>query len=173
MFLLGHLGIALGLAWLLTFRSSARVDYRLILLGSVLPDLIDKPLGIALGLETRIYGHTFVFLAAVLALGFVPRWASLRLLGFGAATHLLLDRIWDMPRIVLWPAYGWAFRPAPFDAGFWWDVIFMDPYVQAGEVLGAVVLIAFAATHRILSFRGLVGFLRHGTVVARTRESQP
>jgi len=44
-FLLGHLGIGLGLAWLLSWRSPMRIDYRLVLFGALLPDLIDKPLG--------------------------------------------------------------------------------------------------------------------------------
>src|SRR5207244_2185297 len=43
MFLLAHLGIGLGLAWLLAWKSPARFDYRLVLFGSILPDLIDQP----------------------------------------------------------------------------------------------------------------------------------
>src|SRR5437667_342927 len=47
MFILAHLGIGLGLTWLLAWKSPARFDYRLVLFGSILPDLIDKPLGYA------------------------------------------------------------------------------------------------------------------------------
>ena len=114
-FLLGHLGIGLGLAWLITWRSPRRVDFHLVLLGTILPDLIDKPLGIALGLETRVWAHTFLFLFAVLALSFVPAWRALRFVGFGVATHLLLDRIWQQSYIALYPIDGWAFPLAPFD----------------------------------------------------------
>src|SRR5438552_19188056 len=88
MFLLGHLGIGLGLAWLLSSRSSVRIDFRLILLGSILPDLIDKPLAFVLSLEGRLWAHTFLFLFAILALSFVHSWRGLRLRGLRASTHL-------------------------------------------------------------------------------------
>jgi len=166
MFLLAHLGIGLGLAWLLSWKSNARLDYRFVLFGSILPDLIDKPLGIGLGLETRIWAHTFLFLFAILALSFVPGWRALRFIGFGAATHLLLDEIWSQPDVALYPIAGWAFPPAPFDAGFWFDTLLRDPIVQAGEVTGAVILVAFAIRHRIRTWRALREFLGHGTLPA-------
>jgi hypothetical protein len=76
----------------------------------------------------------------------------------------LLDRIWEEPRIVLWPAYGWSFLPAPFNGGRWFDVLFTDPYVQAGEIVGLVLLLAFAWVHGIRSWSSLLGFLGHGTL---------
>src|SRR5437879_7186189 len=105
-FLLGHLGIGLGLAWLLSTRSSVRIDYRLILVGAILPDVIDKPLAFLLSLEGRLWAHTFLFLFAILALSFVLSWRGLRLVGFGVSTHLLLDRIWIQPALGLDPPYG-------------------------------------------------------------------
>src|SRR5437016_14320643 len=91
MFLLAHLGIGLGLAWLLAWKSPARFDYRLVLFGSILPDLIDKPLGYALGLETRIWSHTFVFLFALLAVSFAPMLLLLWFGGFVVRTLRLRD----------------------------------------------------------------------------------
>jgi hypothetical protein len=172
MFLFGHVGIGLGLAWLLAWKSSARVDYRLVLFGAILPDLIDKPLGIALGLETRVWAHTFLFLFAVLALGLVPVARNARFVGFGVATHLLLDQIWVQPRIVLYPAFFWMFPPAAFDPSFWFDVLLRDPYVQAGEIIGAIILIAFALAHRIRSWKALREFVRHG-ILPQDAVSQP
>jgi inner membrane protein len=163
-FLLGHLGIGLGLAWLLSWKSTGRVDYRLVLFGTILPDLIDKPLGYVLGLEGRIWAHTFVFLYAILALSFLPRLWDLRLVGFGVATHFLLDRLWETPRIILYPAYGWAFNPAIFDSGRWFDTLFHDPYVQAGEIVGAAILILFAWRKGLAHWAALWGFVRHGTL---------
>src|SRR5438309_9364271 len=98
-FLLAHLGIGLGLAWLLAWKSPARFDYRLVLFGAILPDLIDKPLGYALGLETLIWSHTFVFLFALLAVCFAPTLWTLPFVGFGSATHLLLGPLWESPAV--------------------------------------------------------------------------
>src|SRR5256712_9805172 len=114
-FLLGHLGIGLGLAWLLSTRSSVRIDYRLVLFGAILPDVIDKPLAFVLSLEGRLWAHTFLFLFAILALSFVPSCRGARLLGFGGSTHLLFGRIWNQPAVVLYPAYGWTFPAPSFD----------------------------------------------------------
>src|SRR5436309_15961922 len=119
MFLLGHLGIGLGLAWLLSWKSPTRIDYRWVLFGAILPDLIDKPLGFLAGLDSRLWAHTFLFLFAILALSFVPSLRGLRLIGFGVATHLLLELIWNQPAIVLYQAYGWAFQDAQFNGRGW------------------------------------------------------
>ena len=169
MFLLGHLGIGLGLAWLLSTRSSVRIDYRLILLGSILPDLIDKPLAFVLSLEGRLWAHTFLFLFAILALSFVRSWRGLRLVGFGVSTHLLLDRIWNQPAVVLYPAYGWTFAPASFDVDLWFQALLHDPLIQAGEIIGLAVLVGFAWASGIRSWQALADFVRHGTLPPRGR----
>src|SRR5256712_12655279 len=112
MFLLGHLGIGLGLAWLLSTRSSVRIDYRLILVGAILPDVIDKPLAFLLSLEGRLWAHTFLFLFAILALSFVPSWRGAPPLGFGGSTPPLLDPSWNPPPALPYPASGWTVPPA-------------------------------------------------------------
>ena len=171
MFLLGHLGIGLGLAWLLSWKSPTRIDYRLVLFGAILPDLIDKPLGYVTGLDSRLWAHTFLFLFAILALSFVPALRVLRLVGFGVATHLLLDLIWNQPAIVWYPAYGWSFPMAPFNVDRWFETLFHDPYVQVGEIVGFVILIGFAWAHRIRSWRALREFIRHGTFLGSNAPS--
>src|SRR2546428_5765548 len=106
-FLLGHLGIGLGLAWLLSTRSSVRIDYRLVLFGAILPDVIDKPLAFVLSLEGRLWAHTFLFLFAILALSFVPSWRGVPLLGFRGSTQPPLGRVWHQAAGLLYPAYRW------------------------------------------------------------------
>lgn len=163
-FVLGHLGIGLGLAWLLSWKSPRRIDYRFVLLGAILPDLIDKPLAYATGLDSRLWAHTFLFLFGILALSFVPTLRSLRLVGFGVATHLLLDMIWNQPAIVLYPAFGWTFSAAPFNVGGWFNTLLHDPYVQFGEIVGSASLIAFAWFHGIRSWKALRDFIAQGTL---------
>ncbi len=52
---------------------TGRVDYRLILLGSLLPDTIDKPVGLLILRDFfsngRIFGHSFLFSLLILAAG--------------------------------------------------------------------------------------------------------
>ncbi|MFP3975182.1 MAG: hypothetical protein ACLFVK_03050, partial [Dehalococcoidia bacterium] len=49
------------------------IDYRIALIGSMLPDIIDKPLGIYIFTETfsngRIYAHTLLFFLVLLLIG--------------------------------------------------------------------------------------------------------
>jgi inner membrane protein len=172
MLLLAHLGIGLGLAWLLAGTARGRLDYRWVLLGAILPDLIDKPLGVVLGLDTRIWGHTFLFLFVVLALSCVPAVRSLRLVGFGVATHLLLDEMWLESAIALYPLEGWTFPPAEFHPEDWIDALLHNPLVQFGEITGSLILLAFAWRHALFSWRALRAFLGHG-VLPQGAESQP
>ncbi|MDE2510595.1 MAG: metal-dependent hydrolase, partial [Elusimicrobia bacterium] len=129
MFPLGHLG--LGLQTAKPFRRDRPL--KPLLLGTLLPDLIDKPLyyglslatghsGADLGLiaGTRSFGHTVLFTAALAALARARRSKTLAALALGSATHLLLDLITDMsesgfdgPRLMsqsvktlVWPLMG-------------------------------------------------------------------
>src|SRR4051812_43545813 len=104
MFVFGHLGIGSKLAtpW------AQGLPRRWLLVGTLLPDLIDKPLyyglsfatgksGTDLGLisGTRTFGHTALFLV-LLALGSIIRRSRiLAALALGTATHLLIDNFGD------------------------------------------------------------------------------
>lgn len=169
MYVLGHLGLGLGIAWLATYRRPGAVDYRLVLLGALLPDLIDKPLGVLLDLDARLWAHTLVFVAVVLAVSAVPRARLLVSVGIGVLTHLLLDRIWEQPSVVLWPALGWSFPPGGPDLEGFLEALLRDPYVQAGEVAGLIVLVLFARAHGIRSCAALRSFLRHGAAPTQAR----
>jgi hypothetical protein len=166
MFVLGHLGIGLGLAWLLTYRRPISIDYRLVLVGTLLPDLIDKPLGLLLGLEGRLWAHTLLFLVGLLAVSRIPRIRGLQWVGFGVATHLLLDQIWQSPNVALWPFDG-PFLPATFNPLSYVHTLLTNPYVGFGEVLGAVILVALGWWCGILSWAAFRAFLRTGTLVRR------
>ena len=165
MYLLGHLGIGLGTAWLVAAKGGRPVDYRLVLLGSILPDLIDKPLGAFLGLESRLWGHTLVFFGAVLIACAIPSLRAFLAVGLGVATHLLLDRIWEQPWVLFWPAFGAGF---PADSPNLWNilrVLVSEPVVIAGEIVGATILVAFARAHGIRSWSAVKRFFREGTAV--------
>lgn len=84
------------------------------ILGAILPDLIDKPLGHLLLQSTldsgRIYAHTLLFLGLVTAAG-VMAWRFKRtsivlVLAAGIGSHLVLDTMWDNPVTLLWPFLG-------------------------------------------------------------------
>ena len=90
MFVLGHAGIAIGVAALLdkavgklhpAFQSDSiqvsflsRVDLRVLAVDSVLPDILDKPIGLMIFRDERgtgrIFCHTLLFLGLLSIAGF-------------------------------------------------------------------------------------------------------
>ncbi len=145
------------------FSLVERLDYRFLLLGALLPDLLDKLVGQVLLADTfsngRIVGHTMLFVVLILAFGIWLRvWrgsAGLIWLSFGCLAHLVLDEIWLTPQTFLWPLYGWSFER--LDLSNWVQgmvtALVTMPKVFIPEIIGAMVLVAF-----------LVKLLRSGQV---------
>jgi hypothetical protein len=154
MFPLGHVGIALGIAFVIaryTKKSwNPKVFVVLVGVAAVLPDMIDKPTGLLYGLQGggRLFGHTILFslavlVAALLLWRFPPKQSISNLplyFSLGVWTHLMLDLMWEDIEILLWPAYGLAFPTG----GFSWGHLTDSPYAIAGEILGAVVIVLLA-----------------------------
>jgi len=128
MFVFGHLGITLGLFKLLEHKLpvlKGRIDYAAVLLGSMLPDLIDKPIGRVIFSGTidngRIFAHTLLFFIVLCAVSFYlwKRKDDIRPMFLSAASfcHLIQDNMWEVPATLFWPLMGWQFpsNPGPYD----------------------------------------------------------
>jgi hypothetical protein len=159
-----------NLSW---FNSLARqIDYRLILVGALLPDIIDKPLGTFLFPcffnSNRIFCHTLLFLVIIssVAVYIFKRQGQTWLiaLAFGTFMHLIRDGMWLIPKTLLWPAYGWAFGRT--DISHWLKNVFYalltDPYIYLPELVGAIILLGFFV---YLARKGkLLLFIKKGTI---------
>ena len=125
---LGHMTVAVGTVWIgsrLLGRSSDaarrivnRIDYRLVLFGSLLPDLIDKPLAWFLLHDYldgngHIYGHTLLAALIIVLPGvlLLVRRGDPRVLAMGIAmlSHLAVDPTNHSPENLLWPLLGTDF----------------------------------------------------------------
>ncbi len=180
MFLLGHVGFTWGAALLLadTSRwrpSSAGIDYRLVLLGSMLPDLIDKPLGLFILRKQlsnpRTLAHSLLFslLVALAALGRREKAGSaLGSVALGSLTHLVLDRMWEQTDTLLWPLKGLSFERRDISdwLGQTLETLLSDPYVYLSEVVGAAVIVTLVAD--LKARQSLPEFLRSGRMSARS-----
>jgi membrane-bound metal-dependent hydrolase YbcI (DUF457 family) len=118
MFILFHLFTGVLVGYLLADRLNTRAVVLPCMLGALLPDLVDKPLGIlvlggALG-GGRIFLHTLLFLLLILLAGAVAyrRYdrPALLAVGVGVASHQALDVMWSQPRAWLYPFLGRAPR---------------------------------------------------------------
>jgi len=194
MLLFAHAGIPVGVAWLLreslvrarpvaarlkarscaaansvdcpTDNRFAWLDYRPLMLGSLLPDIIDKPLGTWLLQDTlsngRVFGHTLLFTLLLVAAGTYlysrHKRRSVLFLSFGCSAHLCLDEMWLNPTTLLWPLYRWSFDK--IDLAHWLERVLVslgtEPSVYIPETIGGLLLVAFLTSlvrrHMLLRF---------------------
>ena len=131
-------------SWLYSLTN--RIDIRLLLIGSLLPDIIDKPVGQFFFRDTfsngRIFCHTLLFLIVITLVGLYlyrsRKKIWLLVLSFGTFTHLVLDGMWLTPQTLLWPLYGFSFER--LDLNNWGEGLFYNlltnPLVWIPELVG-------------------------------------
>lgn len=156
MLVLAHVGLTVGMAQAVEHiaknggngKAGLRLDYRLVVLGSMLPDLIDKPLGHFILRDTlnngRIYCHTLAFALIFLVFALIALRlgkAGLMVVWSGLVVHLVLDGIWRAPATLFWPLYGWSFPALEYH--FFWDTLknLAQPHNFIPELMGAAVLL--------------------------------
>jgi membrane-bound metal-dependent hydrolase YbcI (DUF457 family) len=114
MLLMCHLFIGLIIGLLAFQFLKKRSVVMVAAIGSILPDLIDKPLGHIIlngSLDYgRIYAHSGLFLICIVAIGLIYHhkkgsWILL-LLAAGVFSHLALDSMWELPVTVFYPLLG-------------------------------------------------------------------
>ena len=96
MFVFGHIGFGR----LLVGSRGRGLPALPLLLGMLLPDLIDKPLYdshiFSVVTCTRTFGHTGLLIALVLVLAYARRSSALLAVGLGMVTHVALDCLLDL-----------------------------------------------------------------------------
>lgn len=159
---LGHMGIGIVMLWPLV----SSLSVRWVFLGTLLPDLIDKPLFYGatflqqqFGFEifrvpgTRTAGHTGIFLFLIMVMGFRVKSAPLMAISLGMVSHLILDVMGDSlelfdqaatAKAILYPFLGTDFSSVkpPTVATHLADSV-RTYYVWTSEVLGSVLLAVF------------------------------
>lgn len=192
MLLFGHLGLTVSAAWAFgnsydklqarkqplesgtnkLQRLASKIDYRVVLIGSMLPDIIDKPLGILI-LHGEYGGgrgffHTLLFALLLSLAGLIwyrkKRGTLLLTLGLATIMHLVLDSMWTRKETLLWPVLGLSFYPGnTIDwLSIWWHDLFTNPSTYIPEILGTFILVVFL----VLLFRKKKFFslIRNGVI---------
>lgn len=153
MLLFGHLGLTIGIVYLLARIMGVRFSQRMLAItavGALLPDIIDKPIGQILFYDyfsnNRIFAHTLIFISVlgIMAIYLYSRgyrWAPI--LPAASAVHLLLDGMWNNPTTLFWPAYGLGFQR--MDLSNWAsnniNSLLHNPYTFVPEILGLAILV--------------------------------
>jgi len=152
------------------------VDYRLLALAAVAPDVLDKPLAVFVFPDEHaalLHGHTLLLHAGV--------WGAVAVAGrlrrgipylLALSGHLIADRMWGHASTLLWPFRGRQFHqwkdvgsPKAFLRAYA-DIILHEPKLQAFEAAGLALLVWVMADRRLYRKRELRRFLRSGRVGA-------
>lgn len=144
-----HLGASLWLfRWIF---KDPKVDVRFLLIGAILPDLIDMPIGTMIFSDRYATGELWfhsllvptVYMIIVLAVTRRGRrrraWMAL---GVGWLFHLVLDGMWTEQIVFGWPVFGWDIPPG--QTPFWqlaWERAVSDPWRWLKEGVGLGYLI--------------------------------
>ncbi len=148
------------------------LDIRLLLVGSLLSDIIDKPLGHIILRNTLSNGRTFAYTLLFLVIFSIAGVylykrngrTGLLAISFGIFTHLIFDKMWLNTRTLFWPLYGFSFGRG--DISDWISnllkALLTNPQVYIPELLGVGILTWFLLTlarrHKVFYF------LRYGRV---------
>lgn len=155
-------------SWFISLAN--HIDIRLLLIGSLLPDIIDKPVGHLFFKATfsngRIFSHTLLFLIVITLLALYlhrsrgKRW--LLALPLGIFAHLIEDQMWFEPQTLLWPLHGFAFEK--IDLTNWVlgtiHALLTNPAVYMPELIGVSILIWFTVVS--VQKRTVYAFARRG-----------
>ena len=142
----------------------------MVAVASLLPDLIDKPIGrlvLRERFETgRLFGHTLLLHVLLFCVLFFVRGRlkrTLVLVPVSSVIHLALDGAFLDPEVFWWPLFGARFPADPVPGG---TFAFLYPANHPGawwqEAVGLAVLAWLFASHRMLSRDGVRSFLRTG-----------
>ncbi len=166
-----HLGATVAIIRY-AFRDD-RMDLRFLLVGAVLADVLDTPIGLirydSFG-GVRLVAHSLPFAAAVMVAVLLgtrrgrprKRWMPLAV---GLFMHLFLDAMWSDPETLWWPFLGLDFSAAEAgDAAAYVADILRDWRVWALEGVGLAYLAFLAHRGRLSDRDARRGFYATGRI---------
>ena len=155
------------------------VDYRVVALAAMGPDLIDKPLAWAYFYKRYksavLFAHTLLANISVL---WLAKRCDKRYWPYVAAFlgHALLDRLWYFPKTFYWPLLGWCFHVWGKRGSeqedirrAYWVTFTRRPELWGWEVGGLLALALFIWRHQLYQKSALRHFLLTGRVLPVAR----
>lgn len=153
-------------------KKELNIDYRFVLIGAVLPDIIDKPIGMFFFRNvfhnSRLFVHSVIVAVILMIIGFYRsykyRKSGILLLGIGSLIHQILDSMWKFPKIALWPFLGFKFPPRT--EGSWvsddFTRLISDPTCYGPELIGFIIILYFFV--KLIRDKGIKEFLKSGKI---------
>jgi hypothetical protein len=149
------MGVAVVIVYVTLGR--ARIDYRWILVGAVVPDVIDGVLAATVydHPSGRGVAHSILAVVIVAVAVLVLTHGQTRLSMFGLAVgwllHLVADGMWQAPETFLWPAFGSGFSATPAEP-YTWDLLtnpLAHGWTWGAELVGLAALLYLGAAFEL------------------------
>ena len=152
-----------------------QMDLRFLVLGAMIPDLIDTPVGFVLWPQVenvRLFAHSLLFAAAVMAAVLLltrrgrprKRWMPVAV---GILLHLVFDAMWRQPETLWWPFQGWAFTSTGYaTVGEYLAWLLTDPVTWLLEAVGLLYLMYLARRSGLGDRSAREDFVRTGRAQA-------
>ncbi len=99
-------------------------DYRLLLVGALLPAIVDAPFGGARVLHSITFSVVLLAVLMIATRGRKPIRKTLLGLPVGTLMHLVFTGAWTNTHVFWWPSFGFGFDNAPhpvWERG-WWNI---------------------------------------------------
>lgn len=176
----GHIAVTWGVASLLQKNDPglARLDYRLLGLCALAPDLIDKPLAILVftgAYTSQLIAHSLILNMMLLVLALLWwRRALPYVLAF--SSHLVADRMWHHTESFWWPLFGWNnfweykfMNSAGAMVSVYWDIVTRYPQVWVVEAIAVGFFIWFVIAHKLYLWPMLKTLILTGRLDSRRK----
>jgi inner membrane protein len=175
MIFFGHIGITTGIARFYEkifkknkLKNNLDIDYRFIILGAVLPDLVDKPIQAVVDrgivLEGKLIGHTLLFALFFIIMGYIclkqKKNTKVLTVGICCLIHTILDIMWVFPNVYFYPIYGIRF-PLHLDSSNLPAYAYMYlSFYKGFEIIGLVIMAK--CYYKSIKYNGLIKFIKDG-----------
>jgi membrane-bound metal-dependent hydrolase YbcI (DUF457 family) len=167
MFLLFHVAIPLLVFEIPRIKSFLNFNRLAIIIGALLPDLIDKPILLLSMGSGRGYSHSLLFVAILyLTVFLVMKNKTLiaNSLAIGVLFHLLLD----LPAVPLFaPFIQYNFEIIEDPILYWINKLLFDPLVQSTEIIGLSSLIFILIHNKLFKFKKIFHYLTQNNIKSK------
>ncbi len=155
-----HLAIPLLVFEMPQIKERYKVNRWALLIGSLLPDIVDKSLEILFSLSGRGYAHTLLFTFVGFLLVFLISRGN-KAIAFPFLAGLLIHLLLDMPYVPLFYPFIYEFT-SPKDAPvqFWLTSYLTNPDVYMPEIIAIVILLFIALNNKLYSIPDVLNYLK-------------
>ncbi|UCE39270.1 MAG: metal-dependent hydrolase [Thermoplasmata archaeon] len=185
MFPLGHIGITIGIVYLMLSLLSSRnklsdprkspfeeLDFRFVIFAALLPDIVDKIVGMLIFKDEFSNGRIFMHSAVVIGILSICYFIAARIklksaliticYIFSVWMHLLLDMMWVEPKTLFWPLMGLDFPRSDVEFSDYFGMLITNSFTYFTEILGGLIIIILIIRHRLFIKMHLIEFIKDG-----------